>query len=84
MKYDKYIFILAGLWSSMTGLRMITQFLINPSLVYLPPTPIGSGWLTWDWWFDWLPQVFLGSCLILIGFKLHFEKNKKIKETGFK
>lgn len=70
------ICVLGGAWASMTGLRMITQFLINPDLIYSPPIPFNGGWLTWDWWFDWLPQVPLGLCLIVIGIKLFYDNRK--------
>jgi hypothetical protein len=69
----KLILLLAGVWLFGVGLRMCTQFILDPLAIYYPPTPNGSTWLTWDYWFDWFPMIPLGLSILYLAFK----KDKK-------
>lgn len=60
----KILYLLVGLWLFGVGLRMLTNYLWDSSMVYPTPTPA-----MFDWWFDWLPMVPLGIFMLWLGFK---------------
>jgi hypothetical protein len=62
MKLNKFVAVVAGCWLFGVGFRMVTNYVVNPGTVYPSPTPF-----MFDWWFDWLPMVFLGLYLISYG-----------------
>lgn len=66
IKINAIMHLLGGLWLASIGLRMTTQFMYGIDWVMGTPMPLGVGWSTWDYWFDWFPMTIFGSYITLV------------------